>query len=226
VLRKWYAVIAVFAATASLFYHLSSEGGTYSTRTVVDFQLAGTSDLDRYNGFTDKSVISFASAVATRVNNGRAPQGYGLSDAPLYGAGIRQGTVISLPNEGNQWISMYRDAEIEIQVVGRSAEWTRATQQLLVRKVIDTARQLQGPSSSIDPEARISFAAVPVTAQIDYIAASRSSRIAAASGLFIAASITSVWLAVSLDRLRLRRLGPARNAAARTAEPTLEVSNA
>jgi hypothetical protein len=219
-LRRWYAVIVVLAAAAALFHQLSSTGGSYSTRTVISFQLAGTSSLDRYDGRTDKNVIGFASAVATQVNNGRAPQSYGVNDAPLYGAGVRQGTLISVPNNGNQWIPMYNEADIEIQVVGRSYAWTYATQQSLVRKVLATAHQFQA-KSTIKPDEQISVAVVPVTTQIGYVGASRSSTIAAGAGVLLAAIIVSLWAAVSLDRIGQIR---ARRRRSRILSPTRSLS--
>lgn len=210
--RRWYVVVVVCAATILLALAMLRDGGTYTTRTVIAFTLPATTTLTFSNGLDDANVIAFAGAVTQEVNNGRPPARYSTDEAPFYGAGVREGVLVSLASAGNQWVSSFLRAEVEVQVVGRSYEWVEQRQKQLVDRVIEVAEQQQ-TVAGIAPESRIETSVIPLTLHIDYIAPSRTAQLVAGGAMAGAALIVSCWLAVLTDRLvqRPRRHGRRRS---------------
>lgn len=216
--RRWYVVVVVCVAAVLLAFAMFRDGGIYTTRTVIAFTLPATTTLTFSNGLDDANVIAFAGAVTEEVNNGRPPARYSTDEAPFFGAGVREGVLVSLASAGNQWVSSFLRAEVEVQVVGRSYEWVEERQKQLVDRVIAVAEQQQ-TVAGIAPESRIETSVIPLTLHIDYIAPSRTSQLIAGAALAGAAVIVSCWLAVVVDRIvrRTRRTGRRRSSP--SAEP-------
>ncbi len=204
VLRRWYVLVAVLVCAALLTVALARDGGSYTTRTVISFLAPAKTSLAQGNGLDDASVIAFAGAVAKEINNGRAPATYSETDAPFYGAGVREGVLIALSNFGNQWVNAFLRAEIEIQIVGRTPEWVAAKQRELIDRVMEIAdAQQSGAGTSSEIQAEV----VPLTMKIDHVSASRSAQLAAAAAMGLAALIVGTSLAVLLDsRVRGHRI--------------------
>ncbi len=207
VLRRWYVALATLMCGAAVILVLAQDDGVFTTRTAITFRYPGATALQPYNGFRDKSVVSFASLIARKVNGGEAPATYASDSAPYYGAGIRQGVLVGLPNEGNQWLPMYRDAQIDIQVVGPTAGWVDRTRNELVRRVL-TLSEGQQVEAGIPASNRIAVSVDPVTRDILHVVPSRTIHLLGAIGLFAAVCMVGAWAAVMLDsglRRRTRR---------------------
>jgi hypothetical protein len=201
--HRWYITLAAVTLAAFLVITLGRGGGTYSTRTVVTFTLPHTTDLTPQNGSGDPNLIAFAGAVAQQINDGKPAALYASDDAPLYGAGVRQGVLVGLPNDGSQWMASYSRAEIEIQVVGRTENWVAAKQRLLLDEVLRIAGQQQS-SVSTPADQRFTVAVMPVTSNIDHIIASRTSKLEAYVAALVAALLVSGWVSINLERPRVR----------------------
>lgn len=199
--RRWYVPLAMVVCAGALFFLFARDGGIYATRTIVSFTMPSTTSLAPNNGANDYTVIAFAGSVASEVNNGRPPAGYSFNEAPYWGAGIRQGVLVSLPSAGNQWYENYNRADIEVQVVGRSLEWVEQKQDEVLASILSTSEAQQ---SAIAPEARIEATVVPLTTTIAHVVPSRSSQIFALGALLLAAGVVGTWASVALDR-RVRR---------------------
>ena len=204
VLRRWYVVLAALLCVASLTILFYRDGGSFATRTILTFTFPAQSTLSPESGSTDTSVIAFASAVATEINNGNPTPSYSSADAPFYGAGIRQGVIVGLRNEGGQWVASYPSATIEIQIVGRTYEWVKDTQERLLADVQNTAIAQQNAASATENE-RIAVTVEPLTTSIESIVPSRTSVIAAALAMLLVGLIVGVWGAIALDALVARR---------------------
>lgn len=203
-LRRWYVVVVALVVAGAGGFLLERGGGVYTSETVVSFTLPNKTTLSLDSGFNDSSVIAFAGIVARGVNNGVSPKRYSTDDAPYYGAGIREGVLVSVPNAGNQWVTSYLRAEIVLKIVGRSQGWVARKQSALLAKVtqISEAQQVAVTSSG----ARIQAVPIPLTRKISYIVPSLGSVIAAYIALFVAALIVGGSGALLLDR-RLRARG-------------------
>ncbi|ODT39574.1 MAG: hypothetical protein ABS62_12865 [Microbacterium sp. SCN 70-200] len=197
--RRWYVVLAVFTLAGAGLAYFADDGGSYATRTIVSFTWPDATLLQAQNGNTDDDVIAFAGAVATEINNGRAPQTYSESDAPYYGAGIREGYVVALQDLGNQWHRDFSRAQIEIQIVGRTHEWVEITQRRLVEAVVAVA-DAQQDRAMVPLSERITASIVPLTQDIDHVLPGRMSQIAACAAMLFAALIVSASAAVAVDR--------------------------
>lgn len=196
--RRWYVVAAVLVLAALAGVLMLRDGGVYSTKTVVSFTLPAASTLEPDNGTNDTSVIAFAGAVATDINKGEPTPSYSSGDAPFYGAGVRQGVLVSLRDDGSQWAPSYGSAIIDIQIVGRTQDWV-AQQQSDILAQIDALVDAQlGAQAAADE--RITAHVEPLTTRIDHITSSRSTQIAAFGALATAALLAGGWGAVTVDR--------------------------
>ena len=204
--RRWYITLALVACAALLTGMFIRDGGVYTTRTVVAFMLPAKTSLAQGNGVDDASVITFAGIVATELNNGRPAERYSTDDAPYYGAGVREGVLVTLPNAGNQWVSSFLRAEIEIQIVGRTEDWVHARQEELVDKALRISADQQAIVAN--PDDQIQASVVPLTAQIEHVAPNRSAQAAAVLAMVAAALIVSGWASVALERRGRRRRSP------------------
>ncbi|PWC05161.1 hypothetical protein [Agromyces badenianii] len=219
-LRHWYIPLLLLTGTGLLTVMLAQDGGIYTTRTVVSFMLPAATSLQPSNGIRDTSIIAFAGTVAQEINNGRPPARYSTDDAPFYGAGVREGVIVGLPNAGNQWMPYYPRAEIDIQIVGRTREWVEAKQTELVDRVLEVAETQQ--SAVAAPGSRITAAVVPLTLNIEHIAATRSGTVSAGVAMLAAALIVSGWLCVTVERWRSARRTRRRAPAGRPSSRLLE----
>lgn len=215
-LRRWYVLLALLACTLGYTTMLASTGGVFSTRTVIFFIHTPQNrvDIGPNNGTEDESVIAFAGAVAADINNGRAVVGYAREEAPLYGAGKREGVIVSLSDVGGQWTASFNRAEIVIQIIGPTYDTVQATQQELILKVNETSRELQGDDYE-NASKRIRAEVLPLTDSIYHVAAGRNQRLAAYAATTLAAIIVAGWLSLLIDRhlsagARLRHI-PSRN---------------
>jgi len=202
--HRWYIPLALLACAALVTMLLIRDGGVYTTHTVVSFRNPGASSLSPDNGTQDASVIAFAGTVVQEANGGTAPARYSTSDAPLYGAGIREGALVNLADSGSQWVATYNKSDIQIQVVGRTFDWVEMRQKELVGRILSVASSEQA-SLDIAPKERITASLVPLTTQIDYVAPSRGSQASAAAALLAVALVLGAWGSITVDRLRARR---------------------
>jgi len=158
-LRRWYIPLVMIACAGIITVLLARDGGVYSTRTVVSFLRPDASSLSP-NGTNDASVIAFAGAVVQATKNGRPAARYSTDEAPYYGAGVREGALVELANSGNQWVSSFNKSDIQIDIVGRSAEWVESTQTELVDKILAGAAAQQAALKTASKN-RITAAVVP-----------------------------------------------------------------
>ncbi|MDJ0323744.1 hypothetical protein QMG61_08195 [Cryobacterium sp. PH31-AA6] len=199
-LRRWYIPLVLIACAALITVVLARDGGVYTTTTVVSFMRPATTSLSPTNGTTDVSVIAFAGAVVQETNNGRPPARYSTNEAPLHGAGVRQGVLVELANSGNQWVSTFNRSDIEIEIVGRSAEWVESTQAELVNRILGSAASQQAALKTAAKD-RITAAVVPLTMQIEHVTSSRRGQLAAGAAMLAVAGIVGGWGSVTADRL-------------------------
>lgn len=203
--RRWYVFFVVALAFAALAVGLAREGGTYYTSSTVTFTLPERPTLLPDSGTNDLSVIAFASAVAVSVNEGKPVATYSSAQAPYYGAGVRQGVSVSLRNDGNQWMSSYPNATIDIQIVGPTYEWVAERQEAILSDIMSVTR---GQQAVYTVEAdQITAVVAPLSTEIVQITPSRSSQIMALTALALAGLIVASTASVVVDRIvrRARR---------------------
>lgn len=205
VARRWYTTAFCLVLTAVLAALMVQDGGIYSTRTVIEFRWPGAARIAPESGFRDESVIAFADLVARKVNGGHEPNHYSQEVAPLYGAGLREAEFVDTAYEGNQFITNYPNASIEVQIVGRTEESVRERQTVLVDEVLRTATQLQQSMGTV-PSQLISQSVQPLSVKIEYIAPSRTNQIMAFGALVVAGLVAGTGAALLWERIARRRI--------------------
>lgn len=196
--RRWYVLLVVFALTAAGGWVFAKDGGLYVTRTLVSFEAPDSGPWEE-GGSSDRGIILFAAAVATEVNGGAAPMNYSSADAPFYGAGIRQGVRVGLPDTGGQWGVVYNKAAITIDVVSADRDWVADRQRELLVAVADAAAQRQG---GIPRENQIVVSVEPLSETIAQVSPTRITQALAVAALAAVALLAGGWLAVAWDRRR------------------------
>lgn len=199
-LRRWYMVLVILLAASYLTMSYVRNSGCYTSVTVVTFTLPAASPLQPDSGTDDSNVIAFASAIADEINGGQSQSLYADADAPFYGAGVRQGVSVGLPNFGGQWATSYATAQIEIQIVGRTYAWVDEQQRAALAR-IDAAASSQ---QSIAAPAQHISATVERPTQIFHVLPTRSSRMMAFAAMGIATFIGSTITSLIVDRLAVQ----------------------
>lgn len=186
--RRWYVVLAVLLVFGWLYGQLKDQGAVYATHTTVTFTLPSYASLSAYSGTTNDSVITFAGAVVSQINAGHSPRIYSEADAPVYGAGIRQGELVALHDAGNQWNSYFPSASIDVQVVGPSVEWVHARQQAALSRIKQVS-QAQQAAQDTKVNERMTATVDPLSTEIYRIGPSRSEGLVALAAMGLAATI-------------------------------------
>ncbi|SDS49581.1 hypothetical protein [Microlunatus soli] len=197
-LRRWYLCVLILAAAGSLAWTYDRDSGGYTTDTVVIFTKPATSTLQPDNGAGDVSVISFAGAIANDINGANTTPLYAAPDAPLYGAGVREGILVGVPNAGGQWSTSLTTAEIDIQIVGRSPAWVAQQQHRILAEI---HRSTAAQQSGTRLKARISATTEPLSTEITHIMPAPSSRLTAFAAIGIASILAAGAVAIMFDRL-------------------------
>ncbi|MCT9002631.1 hypothetical protein [Microbacterium memoriense] len=201
--RRWYVFAGVLALIIVATVLMARDGGSYTTRTTVIFTLPAANVLTPESGADSESVITFAGVVAAQINEGLEASRYSKSDAPFYGAGVREGVLVGLRDEGNQWATRYSEAILDVQIVGRTYEWVAIKQRSILAEIEQIVASEQ--SGGVADGERIVAHTGPLTLRIEYISASRSAQVMAAAAMLVAAGLVGSWLAVSIDRRAQRR---------------------
>ncbi len=219
-LRRWYVLLLVLVLAGFLTATFFRDSGTFTSRTAVTFTLPARTTLMANSGSNDSSVIAFAGAIATEINHGRPATTYSSVDAPYYGAGVREGILVSLRNEGNQWVASFPSATIEIQIVGQTREWVKEQQQQLLTRIAYVTNALQNATvpSAAD---RITATVEPTSTQIDEITPTRTTEILALAAMALAGVILGTWSAVAVDLWIMRRSASRSESTSRRVPTTL-----
>lgn len=202
--RRWYAFVAVLLIFVAVGYIMDRDGGGYYSSTTVTFTLPQRPTLLPDSGTNDLSVIAFASAVATSVNEGKPVSTYSSAQAPYFGAGVREGVSVSLRNDGSQWMTSFPNATVDIQIVGRTYEWVQERQTAILSDIMSVSEGQQAAVTT--PQAdRITAVVAPLSTDIMQIQPSRSSQMLAFAAVALAGVIVATAVATFVDTRFARR---------------------
>lgn len=201
--RRWYVVVAACLVVAGLGLFFARDDGLYFTRTVVTFSIPGEDSPFEEGGSSEAGIIAFAASVATELNDGVEPLRYASADAPVYGAGIRQGVIVGLPSTGGQWAVDYRRAAIELQIVSPDRRWVAEHQTALLAQV-EAITEMQRDAVGTG-DAFVTTAIDPLALRIDHITPTRTTGMLAWGALAVVAALASGWGAIRWDAARQRR---------------------
>ncbi len=200
--RRWYVVVVILAAFSVLGWYFAHNSGTYYAKTAVWFTQDAAPTILPANGAQTADIIAFAGAVASEINRGRPPANYASSDAPYYGAGVRQGVLVALRNVGGQWSSWYNAAVIELHIVGPTEEWVAQQRDGMLDRIEASVGELSGFGESTQ---KVTVAVEPLTRDITYIYPSRPLTIIALSAMGLGGVLAAGWAALVIDAVVGRR---------------------
>lgn len=208
-LRRWYLTALVVLVVGAFGGYLFATSGVYTTRTVVSFLLPEAAPLQQ-DGSREEGIIAFAASVAADVDPHTTSVRYASADAMAYGAGVREGTFVSLPDGGGQWSVSYIRADIDIQIVGATHEEVARAQTQMIADVIATA-DTQQDAIGVPDSSRVVYQVQPLSLAIEHVQPGRSLHALTILALTLVAIIVSMW-AVSICDGRARRRRPRRGA--------------
>jgi hypothetical protein len=199
--RRWY-VLTVFAAFTSVAIFLAVRvDGIYWTRVDVVFLAPSTPGNQNTLRSTSDSLVDFAAIVERQFNgNERAPR-FSSTGATLYGAGVRKGYDVTLPNSGGQWSTYFADPVLTVDVVDSSEEAVRTVLAQVVGRINALARQQQ-LAESVPPSQIIQTLQSPQSAVVSRVA---GNRLRAAGGILLLGASVGGAGTVLVDRVIARR---------------------
>ncbi len=118
------------------------------------------------------SLVHFAALVEREINGSRALPRLSSAEATLYGAGVRRGYSVTLPNLGGQWQTNFNRPALSIEVVDSSEPRVRAVLAQVVGRVKGLARDLQ-QRSGVSAGARIWTQEFPEDVSVSYVSGNR-----------------------------------------------------
>jgi hypothetical protein len=195
------------ALSVALLAVVWSQPGVYWTQFDV-VVLEPTSRLNPNNIEDPRfSMAPMAGLMVTDVNGDRRLPLLASPDTTLYGEGLREGTRVRVPNTGSQWLPMYSQPRIDIQVVSRDPAVVEHRAEAATAKLKAVLDRRQD-ELDVTPRVRMSTIIAPRDPIIAHVTGSRS-RAALGTALLGATFTTfSVYL---LERWRLRRRGHAQS---------------
>lgn len=206
VFRRWYLMVLGAALSLALLSVVWKQPGVYWTQFDV-VVLEPTSRLNP-NSIEDPrfSMAPMAGVMVTEVNGDRRVPVLASPDTTLYGEGLREGTRVRVPNTGSQWLPMYSQPRIDVQVVSRDpAQVERRAQEATAR--LRAALDRRQDELGVTPRVRMSTISSPRDPIIAHVTGNRSR---AALGTALLGATLTTGAVYLLERVRLRRRGQGR----------------
>lgn len=197
-LRRWHICLVIVLSFVYISWNLGQNSGCFTSDTVIVFTRPQAATLEPDNGTEDTNVISFAGAIADQVTGGHTTPLYASSDAPIYGAGLRQEVSVSVPNVGGQWTISFTEAEIDVQIVGPTQQWVERQQRSVLAQISAATANQQSKTSA---RGHISARIEPLSTQISHVQIDRSSLLLALGAIGLAACLCAATASILLERL-------------------------
>ncbi len=166
--RMWIVVIVGMLATGGVALWVSDQRGVYFAQTDLVFLAPTSSRFPNSLNTASESLINTASIVKNRVDLGDDLRATSSASVTLVDDGIRDGTLVRLPNLGGQWANNFSQAVLDIQAVGETAEIVENRMRWMQSTIEDTLRQMQNDAGVAEVN-RIHIQASPETVQLEYV---------------------------------------------------------
>lgn len=218
--RRWYVVVAAFAAGLAAFALVSHSEGVYWSRSEVTFFAPASATYPNPLKIRSSDLIITAGIVAKLVNGNATWVKMSDPLASIAGEGVYNGWSVRLPDYGGQWSTVYSRQVLEVQVTGPTAEVVEQRRAELLQQI---DAELAGLQKDVVESDRITTAVVPADAPVYYVHGSKM-RALAMSGVLIASA--AVGAVVALEH-RARRRGriPAGSARVQRGKPPQHVGS-
>lgn len=198
--RRWLVAVVGIIVTFAGCYVAVKYPGVYYEQTEMVFTAPAPAVADGGGSqLGADSLISMAGIVASQLNE-RGPMPL-ATGATIVGAGIRNGVWVRLPNDGDQWVSVFDQAELDVEVVGGNPNQVTANMAATVAKIRTTLLQDQ-LSVGARQNWLIKVSSNPPSPPVLYIRG--SSARAGIAALLLGLALTLIFT-VLVDRWRGRR---------------------
>lgn len=205
--RLWpFAVAGIIATFAGALFAVTNPGVYYEQTNVVFIAPNGS-------GFQpgDSGLVSTAGLIESQMGDqGPLP----LSPAAtIVGTGIRNGIWVRLPNEGGQWATNFDQEDLDVEVVGSSADQVSTEMEATISKIQTLLSQDQR-SVGVRPNQMIDVSLSPASPPVTYMRGSSARAGLTVLSLGVALTLTILVMADRRlvrrrERKRASHLGPA-----------------
>lgn len=210
-LRRWYVVTIGAALTLAAALVIVPARPVYFSEFEVavlppqDATWQNTLHGDTYG------LVPAAGLLVVEFNKGEHPLDMGTKHTTLVGEGQFEGHRVRLQNEGNQWVRLFPDPVINVQVVDPDPEQVEARSREIVAALEEILRQRQ---ETLNPPTthRMSLVASPTDPIVFEITGSRPR---AAGGLLLLGGLLTLTAVAWLERRRAHRAAGVSGAGAR-----------
>jgi hypothetical protein len=204
--RWWVALVVAIGLliTGAGAYVVHSKPGVYWSDVKVVFHVPRSAANPNVLLTTTTGLITLAGTVS-RLVDPNAPSTHVVSPTvTLPNQGIRQGFLVSIPNDGGQWANNFDQPLLDVQAVGPTYDGVVATMQSLLRQINTQLVTLQDQGGVL-PVNRVETQLSPSQPQIFYLTGSRVR--ATAATLLLGVSLT-VAGALMVRRRLIQRQAP------------------
>ena len=202
--KRWYLVLLGAIITLGVASTTSNPSGIYWTQ--FNMVLLGPTLEEFPNQLEDSpySLTPLAGLIVAEYNGNNRPMLTSSSDTTLFGLGDREGVMVRMPNNGNQWQPVYSAPNIDVQVTDRSPEAVQLqiTQVTTVlREILDRRQNELG----VVPSMKATFIMSSADPTIVYVSGSRVRALGMVALLGVALTIISIYWAERLLHQRRKR---------------------
>lgn len=200
--RRWFVLLIGLALTAGWAASAMQVTGVYTARTTITL-LPPVGWAVGGNTLTDSAatLVGFARIVEETIADSPTGQLFSSADTPLYGAGVREGERVYVPNQGGQWAPNFNRPVLIIDVVGPTAENVVERVDALTDEIAAIIEQRQDEFGVFDDQ-RIEWQAAPQSPEVSYVG---PNRIRMLGGIAALGVMGSAGAALALDILLRRR---------------------
>jgi len=201
--RRWYAAFAVLIVGVGMVVVFQPKP-LYWTQVDMAVLPPGARVSDLMSDTDQDKFVNFAAILEREFNDGQVEFRLAAADAPIYGAGIRQGASVELPNLGTQWQSSFSRAVLSVQVVDRSPERVKDVLDGILSRIEVLARNTQ-VAQGVAEENMITVGPVPHEPVVIDVGPSGASFARAALAFGTVGVVLACVAAVEVDRILARR---------------------
>ncbi|MET4620156.1 hypothetical protein ABIE18_001596 [Arthrobacter sp. 2762] len=208
--RRWYAAVAVLLIGFAGLGAIRSLDPVYWTQAEVSFVAPTGEPAYWVPGGDVAALVPFAALVEKRVNDDSGSVNLVLSRGTLYGAGVKQGYSVTLPNTGGQWTKSFSRPVLAVQVVDSSAERVNEVLSVVIKRIQEESTSLQKETDVHG--AVITTVTTPSSPEIIFGGGTPTDRLKGASAWLALACAAAMATAATVERQIARRTGVRRGA--------------
>ncbi|MET0467836.1 MAG: hypothetical protein ABWZ87_03780 [Aeromicrobium sp.] len=158
--RRWYVVVLGLAVTYVAVAAIDARPEVYYLRGQAVFVAPASEVYPNKLRVNAADLIAVAGIVGKRINGMDALPKTSSSAATMVGRGVRDGVLITLPDNGVQWAPYYDTRALYIEVAASDPEVARARHRAALREISTELKTLQD-EQDVDADERVTIAPSP-----------------------------------------------------------------